>query len=75
MGYVGAPYQPEFSTLPASVFGAISYSADLAFYRNEILRIIPEPEEYALVFALFAMDFVIVRRHFQKKLASQRSRF
>ncbi len=29
--------------------------------------IIPEPEEYALVFGLFALGFVIVRRHFQKK--------
>ena len=30
-------------------------------------QIIPEPEEYALVFALFAFGFVIFRRHFQKK--------
>ncbi len=30
-------------------------------------QIIPEPEEYALVFGLFALGFVIVRRHFQKK--------
>ena len=30
-------------------------------------RVIPEPEEYALVFGLFALAFVIVRRHFQKK--------
>lgn len=67
MGYVGAPYQPEFSTLPASVFGAISYSADLAFYRNEIYSIIPEPEEYALVFGLFALAFVFFHRRFQKK--------
>ncbi len=29
--------------------------------------IIPEPEEYALVFGLFALGFVILRRHFQKK--------
>ena len=29
--------------------------------------IIPEPEEYALVFGLFALGFVIIRRHFQKK--------
>ena len=28
---------------------------------------IPEPEEYALVFGLFALGFVILRRHFQKK--------
>ncbi len=30
-------------------------------------RAIPEPEEYALVFGLFALGFVIARRHFQKK--------
>ncbi len=30
-------------------------------------NVIPEPEEYALVFGLFALGFVIVRRHFQKK--------
>ena len=29
--------------------------------------IIPEPEEYALVFGLFALGFVLFRRHFQKK--------
>lgn len=32
-----------------------------------ILGAIPEPEEYALVFGLFALAFVIVRRHFRKK--------
>ena len=30
-------------------------------------RAIPEPEQYALVFGLFALGFVITRRHFQKK--------
>ena len=34
-------------------------------------QIIPEPEEYALVFGLFALGFVIVRRHFQKKQRQQ----
>ena len=29
--------------------------------------VIPEPEEYALVFGLFALGFVIARRHLQKK--------
>ena len=32
---------------------------------------IPEPEEYALVFALFALGFVIARRHRQKKQRRQ----
>ena len=35
--------------------------------------IIPEPEEYALVFALFALGFVIIRRHFQKKQRQQQA--
>ncbi len=30
-------------------------------------QFIPEPEQYALVFGLFALGFVIARRHFQKK--------
>ena len=35
--------------------------------------IIPEPEEYALVFGLFALGFVILRRHWQKKQRQQAS--
>ena len=34
---------------------------------------IPEPEEYALVFGLFALGFVLVRRHFQKKQQRQQA--
>ena len=34
-------------------------------------QIIPEPQEYALVFGLFALGFVIARRHFQKKQRQQ----
>ncbi len=34
--------------------------------------VIPEPEEYALVFGLFALGFVILRRHFQKMQKKQR---
>ena len=30
-------------------------------------QVIPEPEEYALVFALFALGFVLIRRRMQKK--------
>ncbi len=32
---------------------------------------IPEPEEYALVFGLFALGFVLFRRHLQKKRQTQ----
>ena len=33
--------------------------------------VVPEPEEYALVFGLFALGFVILRRYFQKKHRQQ----
>ena len=33
--------------------------------------IVPEPEEYALIFGLFALVFVILRRHLQKKRRQQ----
>ena len=33
-------------------------------------QIIPEPEEYALIFGLFALGFVILRRHFSKRNAA-----
>ncbi len=35
--------------------------------------IIPEPEEYALLFGLFALGFVVVRRHLQKKQRQQQA--
>ena len=34
-------------------------------------QVIPEPQEYALVFGLFALGFVLCRRHFQKKQRQQ----
>ena len=34
-------------------------------------QIIPEPEEYALIFGLFALGFVFFRRRFQKKRQQQ----
>ena len=39
-------------------------SVQIRFHRGTL---IPEPEEYALVFGLFALGFVIVRRYWQKK--------
>ena len=66
VGIAGAPGQPAFDILPASVFGAVSYSANLSFYRNEILTIIPEPKSIGLVMGVFALAFVAVRRHRQK---------
>ncbi len=43
-------------------------SVQVRFHRGTI---IPEPEEYALVFGLFALGFVVVRRHRQKKRRQQ----
>lgn len=43
------------------------------YFSNQSVRIsingqiIPEPAEYALVFGIFALAFVIFRRRFQKK--------
>ena len=34
-------------------------------------QVIPEPEEYAFIFALFALGFVFFHRHFQKKQQRQ----
>ena len=42
----------------------------LRFHRGTI---IPEPEEYVLVFGLFALAFVFIRRMMQKKRQSQAS--
>ncbi len=43
-------------------------SVQLRFHRGTI---IPEPEEYALVFGLFALGFVVVRRYWQRKRQTQ----
>ena len=39
-------------------------SVQVRFHRGTI---IPEPEEYALIFGLFALGFVILRRYWQRK--------
>ena len=44
-------------------FTAYGATVTLRFHSG----IIPEPEEYALVFGLFALGFVLFRRHLQKK--------
>ena len=36
-------------------------------------QVIPEPEEYALVFALFALGFVFFHRHRQRKQQRQQA--
>ena len=47
--------------------GAPSDSSFRVFVFNRPGSFVPEPEEYALVFALFALGFVILRRRFQQK--------
>lgn len=53
----GATSGPRFAA-------ASDGSVVVRFHRGTV---IPEPAEYALVFGLFALGFVVVRRHFQKK--------
>ena len=50
-----------------SMRGAPYFSFDLenSVHIYTRSRALPEPEEYALVFGIFALAFVIVRRHFQ----------
>ncbi len=48
--------------------GAVHFTSGISQIRITVnSQVIPEPEEYALVFALFALAFVFFRRHFQKK--------
>lgn len=53
----GATSGPRFAA-------ASDGSVVVRFHRGTL---IPEPQEYALVFGLFGLGFVLVRRHFQKK--------
>ena len=52
------------STLSRAIFAAASDGSMQVRINSQV---IPEPEEYALVFGLFALAFVIIRRHFQKR--------
>ena len=66
-----------FSSSSSAVFGydefgnanGASLAIDLAFYRNEIHAIIPEPEEVGLVMGVFALAFVLFRRFRPQRLA------
>ena len=48
-----------------------SIAIDLAFYRNNIHAIIPEPEEVGVIMAFFALAFVAILRFRQQKLANR----
>ena len=48
-----------------------SLAIDLAFYRNDIRAIIPEPEEVGVVMGFFAIAFVAILRFRQRKLATR----
>ena len=60
----------SFNNLGTTAVGGPRFAAAsdgsvvVRFHRGTV---IPEPEEYALAFGLFALGFVIVRRHWQKK--------
>ena len=51
-------------TLNNTALGTPRFGSVRVIVNNQV---IPEPEEYALVFALFALGFVFFHRHWQKK--------
>ena len=53
--------QPSAATTP--VFGNATFSADLSFYRSQIMSIIPEPSTYALlVLSMLGVGIYVLRR-------------
>ncbi len=58
--YVSGPYFAAVGTRGTPASGGLRMIVSST-------PVVPEPEEYALVFGLFALGFVIVRRYFQKK--------
>ena len=53
----------------SAVFGNETYSANLSLYRANILAVIPEPQSFGLVFALFALAFAAFHRFCRQKSA------
>ena len=54
------------------VFGNETYSANLSLYRDNILAVVPEPEEVGLVMGVFALAFVAFHRFRQQRATSCR---
>ena len=66
---IGDFFAGTFNNLnPRPLFAANSSGSVRVVINNQV---IPEPEEYALVFALFALGFVFFHRHRQKKQRQQ----
>ena len=61
IGDFTVPSTPEIYNLPNDPF--FGNAVHVRIYS----QVIPEPSEYAIVFGLVALAFVIVRRRFQKK--------
>ena len=62
---IGDFFAGTFNNRADSPFFAANSQGSIRITINSAF--IPEPEEYALVFGLFALGFVILRRHWQKK--------
>ena len=53
------------------MFGTDTHAADLSFYRDNILAVIPESKSIGLVMGVFALAFVVLFRRFRpQRLAS-----
>ena len=64
--YIFGPYFAAAGTL-----GTPSSSGFRIMVSSTPTALVPEPEEYAFVFGLSALGFVLFRRHFQKKQQTQ----
>ena len=54
-----------------AIFGNETYAANLSLYRDNILAVVPEPEEVGLVMGFLALAFVAFHRFHQRKSASR----
>ena len=60
--YIFGPYFPA-----AGALGAPSFSGFRVMVSSTLAALIPEPEEYAIVFGLFALGFIFFHRHITRK--------
>ena len=70
---IGDFFAGTFNNAVVRDLGTPSFAANSAGSVRVIVnsQVIPEPEQYALVFGLFALGFVLCRRYFQKKQRQQ----
>ena len=61
---IGDFFAGTYDNTPTAYFAANSQGSIKVRINGQV---IPEPEEYALIFGLFALGFVLFHRHRQKK--------